>query len=422
MVATVSVGTRPGPIAITPDGAFAYVGRFVSPGVGGVDVIDIATNTVITTVIVGNQPFGIAITPNGAFAYVANFVGSSVSVIDTATNTVVATIIDAVGARTPSAVDITGDGAFAYVTNANSNSVSVIDTATNTITTLISGFSVPGGVAITKPRNNPPVARCQNVTVPAGPTCTANASIDNGSSDPDSGDTITLSQSPAGPYPLGTTTVTLTVTDSHGASSQCTSTVTVVDTTPPTIMCPGNIVSPGNPDVNPGTPTATDNCSGVMVVGVRSDAQPLNAPYPFGTTIIIWTATDGAGNQATCTQTVTVTFNFTGFFSPVNNLPTVNMVNAGRAIPIKFSLGGNQGLNIFAPGYPVSQQIACNDSAPVGVIEETATAGNSSLSYDPVSDQYTYGWKTNKAWEGTCRQLIVKLRDGSEHVAVFKFK
>lgn len=83
--------------------------------------------------------------------------------------------------------------------------------------------------------NQPPVAVCQNVTVLAGPTCTATASIDNGSFDPDPGDTITLSQSPAGPYPLGNTTVTLTVTDSHGAMSSCTAVVTVVDQTPPSV-------------------------------------------------------------------------------------------------------------------------------------------------------------------------------------------
>jgi hypothetical protein len=63
----------------------------------------------------------------------------------------------------------------------------------------------------------------------------ANASIDNGSFDPDAADAITLSQSPAGPYDSGTTVVTLTVTDNHGASDSCMATVTVVDTTSPTI-------------------------------------------------------------------------------------------------------------------------------------------------------------------------------------------
>lgn len=83
--------------------------------------------------------------------------------------------------------------------------------------------------------NSAPIARCQAVTVTAGASCSANASINNGSYDPDSGDSITLTQSPVGPYPLGTTTVMLTVTDSRGASSSCTATVTVVDNAAPTL-------------------------------------------------------------------------------------------------------------------------------------------------------------------------------------------
>jgi hypothetical protein len=97
-------------------------------------------------------------------------------------------------------------------------------------------------------------------------------------------------------------------------------------------------------------------------------------------------------------------------------------MKTGAAVPVKFSLGGNQGLNIFAPGYPVSGQIACSASATVDVIEQTVTAGGSSLQFDPTSNQYTYVWKTNSAWSGTCRQLVVKLIDGTSHVANFQFK
>ncbi|MFC9769724.1 YncE family protein, partial [Rhodococcus jostii] len=44
------------------------------------------------TVPVGADPYGLAITPDGAFAYVANFGGDTVSVIDTTTNTVATTV------------------------------------------------------------------------------------------------------------------------------------------------------------------------------------------------------------------------------------------------------------------------------------------------------------------------------------------
>jgi Tol biopolymer transport system component len=115
-------------------------------------------------------------------------------------------------------------------------------------------------------------------------------------------------------------------------------------------------------------------------------------------------------------------FNFSGFFQPVDNLPTLNVVKAGQAIPVKFSLNGDQGLNIFAAGYPGSQIIQCDSTTVVDGIEETVTAGSSSLSYDPSTDTYTYVWKTNKAWANSCRQLVVKLNDGSYHQANFKFK
>ncbi len=80
------------------------------------------------------------------------------------------------------------------------------------------------------------------------------------------------------------------------------------------------------------------------------------------------------------------------------------------------------GLDIFADGYPRSSQIACDTSAPLDDIEQTVTAGASGLTYDPAADQYTYAWKTENVWKNTCRQLTVKLRDGTVHRASFRFR
>jgi hypothetical protein len=115
-------------------------------------------------------------------------------------------------------------------------------------------------------------------------------------------------------------------------------------------------------------------------------------------------------------------YNFTGFFAPIDNLPALNEMKAGQAAPVKFSLGGNQGLNIFAAGSPSSVQISCVSGDPVAPVEETETAGSSSLSYDSATDRYKYTWKTESSWKNTCRLLTVALRDGTVHTAKFKFK
>jgi mannan endo-1,4-beta-mannosidase len=109
-----------------------------------------------------------------------------------------------------------------------------------------------------------------------------------------------------------------------------------------------------------------------------------------------------------------------GFLQPVDNMPVVNSAKAGSAIPVKFKLGGNRGLNIFQSGYPAQKPYACG-SASIDAIEQTVTASVSGLTYDAASDMYTYVWRTDKAWTSTCRELTLRFRDGSTRVARFTF-
>ncbi len=202
-------------------------------------------------------------------------------------------------------------------------------------------------------------------------------------------------------------------------------TVNVVDTTPPAISCPANIVAMLPPNsmatsmvVNYPAVTATDSCSASVTVNSTPASGSI---FPVGATTVNASASDGT-NNSNCSFTVTVLYNFAGFFPPISNHPVVNVVNAGRAIPVKFSLSGFKGLNIFAPNSPASGQIVCNSSDPAVTLEDTVTAGGSSLSYDASSDQYVYVWKTDPSWAGTCRQLVVQLNDGSIHRADFRFR
>ena len=69
---------------------------------------------------------------------------------------------------------------------------------------------------------------------------------------------------------------------------------------------------------------------------------------------------------------------------------------------------------------PSSQGYACT-GGPEDAIEQTVTAGSSSLSYNPTTDQYTYVWKTDRAWATSCRQFQLSLKDGGVQVALFRF-
>jgi len=123
-----------------------------------------------------------------------------------------------------------------------------------------------------------PTPRCQDVRQAANAACQANASINNGSSDQD-GDPVTLSQSPGGPFGLGTTQATLTATDPSGNFNSCSSAVTVVDQTAPSISSlsasPGSIWPANNKFVRVNLSVgASDNCDKAVqnscrVVSVR---------------------------------------------------------------------------------------------------------------------------------------------------------
>lgn len=179
------------------------------------------------------------------------------------------------------------------------------------------------------PSNQPPVALCKNVTVNTSvAVCSTPASVDNGSFDPD-GDPITLPQSLAGPYSLGTTNVTLTVTDDKGASNSCTGMVTVVDNQAPTITCPvAQVIDATGPSgaVATFSPTVSDNCSGAIGV---SCTPASGSTFPIGSTSVSCSATDGSGNSSSCAFTVTVT----AAADQINNLiGTVETFNLKQGI------------------------------------------------------------------------------------------
>ena len=117
-------------------------------------------------------------------------------------------------------------------------------------------------------------------------------------------------------------------------------------------------------------------------------------------------------------STLGVFYTFTGFFDPIANPPSSNVRNAGSAVPISFSLNGYKGPNPFTVA---SQQIDCASGQPIGTLTAVSAAGASGVQYDSAHDIYQYNWKTAREYAQTCRQLVVTLNDGTNHVAYFAF-
>ena len=142
-------------------------------------------------------------------------------------------------------------------------------------------------------------------------------------------------------------------------------------------------------------PTVTVNATygfGAVAHAICADSgsgiDSCSVPDPLDTSTagihtITVSAADRAGHHLASTQlTYRVTpYTFTGFFSPINNLPAINDANPGSTVPIKFSLSGFRGLNLFATGYPATQAMTSCGGAVTGPVVPIAI--QDALSYDP---------------------------------------
>jgi endonuclease/exonuclease/phosphatase family metal-dependent hydrolase len=244
---------------------------------------------------------------------------------------------------------------------------------------------------------------------------------DNGSFET-AGQTVTFDAAAiAGPATL---TINVQVTDAGGATA--TDDATVVVNAHPTVAAGGPYtvvegqsvtVSATGSDPESGTLTYAwdlDDNGSFETVGQSATFSAPAGSAPSSPTIRV-RVTDPLGLTATASTTVRIVWAFTGFLSPLSNPPTENPANAGAGLPIKFMLGGDQGLAVFAAGYPASIAYTCGTPVGSRPLDATAPTTSTGFTYDAATGIYTYSWKSSKSWQNTCRRFVLKLTDGTFH-------
>lgn len=185
VIATITAGAFPRPIAITPDREKAYIGNIIGNTVTILDlfrnipigtitvgtapqdvaiaqngrayvtisddtlaVIETSSDLVIATITLGSalNPFGNTVAPMSNKVYVVNLIGMTVSEVSTLTNIIIATIT--VG-NSPNFIAITKDESRGYVTNSGDDNVTIVNLNSRLMIGTITVGEGPIGLALT---------------------------------------------------------------------------------------------------------------------------------------------------------------------------------------------------------------------------------------------------------------------------------
>jgi hypothetical protein len=217
--------------------------------------------------------------------------------------------------------------------------------------------------------NQVPIARARNVAVTAGVGGTAAANIDNGSSDGD-GDTLTITQLPPGPYPVGSTSVLLTVVDTKGATSQATGIVTV-NPNPPTVTLTPSPLNFG----------AVNNGAGTLLSQTPAQTLRLTQSGPGTVTWIAsanqpWVKLNGSGSPVSGSGSISVSID-----NAAMTLPTQGALSATITVNTQGTAANNPtatvNLNVIQNGLnagPIGSFDTPSDGA-AGVTGSLAVTG-----------------------------------------------
>jgi uncharacterized repeat protein (TIGR01451 family) len=235
----------------------------------------------------------------------------------------------------------------------------------------------------------------------------------------------------------GTRTVKGKVFDKDGDSNEYTESVTITNVRPTitSILTPGtgdplptSIFVNGTVDMevefdDPGTDDthkaqvkcSPDNVDYADVDGSGDDVSPFTTSCTFATVgakTIYVKVTDDDGGYDVETRSVMVTYDFDGFYAPVDRPNTMNVSKAGQAIPLKWTLRD-------ANGDPVTDLVAvtiktvatpCVQGNTTDPLEEYANSTSGLLNLG--DGRYQYNWKTPANYAGTCKSIALVFGSG----------
>jgi hypothetical protein len=238
-------------------------------------------------------------------------------------------------------------------------------------------------------------------------------------SDPTSGvvacpDPVTLGE--------GVSTVTRTVEDVAGNSTESSVGPVSVDLTDPVVTCQSPKPTFLLHDEDALLAQVTDTASG-------SGPVPGTERVRAGTTDVgdqtqSVSGEDVAGRTSSRSCDYRVVYGFSGLQAPVNGSPAaVNVVRAGKVVPLKWTLTDAAGVPVTtltsASVSTVAHSCGTTSGGPQDPVEEVATGGSGLQ--DLGSGSYQFNWRTPGSYAGSCRTVRLDLGDDLLRTVEFRF-
>jgi len=363
LLETISMDGSPLGVAVSPDGAKVYVTNLAANTLTIINAEDYSS----TSVPVGTGPIGVAVSPDGLEVYVTNSLSGTVSVLSASGSSLSPDI--SVGAQP---YGIGTDGVYIYVAVQGAGKVTAIDRANHSNKTDIPVQFPVGFGKFVNPAMK--IATVMSLSL-------SSESIILGSTAPITA-TATLQRKNNG-APVADASIMFSV---NGASG-------------------GTAVTGANGVAQWSFTASTLSVGSYTMKAAFSESKIGSNVY----------------TSSEASRTFSVRYAF-AWIRPANGSTTG--VTAGSTVPVRWSITDANGTAISDLGVVTEITSApCVSGSSVAAKSariRASSAGGSDLRYN--TDHFMFNWKTDKAWAGSCRQLIVSLNDGSSNSLTFQFR